>query len=138
MHPFFDTLTQNALFLHGEMDRFLTGRAATPLIFRGTGLTLNKQQMTTTIPAIGMRVRGLAALMTTGDDLFADTLAQAVVTVGVGPLVIEEIVVPKFPHSAWYAYSVKRNHAADPPPVLSQTLLKTMLVPPRISIAVQA
>ena len=79
MHPLFDTLPQQPLLLHWQMDSRLAPRTTTALIFLRAGRTLNKQQMTPLIPAIGMRIGRLPALMTTRDHFITDALPHPVV-----------------------------------------------------------
>src|ERR1700722_8658890 len=78
------------------MDRLLAGRAATTLIFLRTGRTLDEQQMTTLIPAIGMHICRLPTLMTVRDDLSADALTHPVVKYKILPP--ELILQSLFPH----------------------------------------
>src|SRR5262245_59580258 len=61
------------------MDHVLALLAATPIVFPGTLITLNKQKMTAAIHAVGMRIGRLAALMTPGDNVFRDPLSQPLV-----------------------------------------------------------
>src|SRR5882757_11386133 len=74
-----DAFPQFFLFFRGQVEGVQAGLAATPLVFGGAGRTLNEQQMTGFIPAIGVGIGRLAALMATGNDLFGDALAQAIV-----------------------------------------------------------
>jgi len=69
------------LFFQGQVKDVQAIRAAAAFEFRRAHRTLDEQQMTGFVLTIGMGVSRLAALMTAGDDLFADPFSQAIVMV---------------------------------------------------------
>lgn len=79
----------------GQVDNCLAISTTAAFIVDGTFLTLDEQQVTAFITAIGMRIGGSAALMTSSDDLPADPLSHPVVKDKI--FAPELVVQPLFP-----------------------------------------
>src|SRR5258708_38468393 len=98
------------------MDRLLAGRAAASFIPGRTFLTLDKEQVTAFSAAIGVGIGRFAALVTAGDDLPADTFAEAIVK--------DKILALELVFQPFLLYHVR---IVDDPPFQVEDIGKTLV-----------
>src|SRR5258705_1071512 len=93
-----DAFPPDFFLLLREMGGLLAGFAATAFIPGSAVGTLDKQEVTAFVTAVGMCVGRPAALVTTGNDLLADAFPQAVVE--------DEILPPELVFQPFFLYGI--------------------------------
>jgi len=74
-----DSFSFFLLFFFRKLNEGIAGFTAAPAIFFCAGRTLDEEQMTGTVDAVGMGIAGVAALVTNRYHIITDAFAQAIV-----------------------------------------------------------